>query len=71
MESAKTNIILLISYMSIQTLEMGVPSWRGGLRIWCCHCNTAGRCFGLGFAPWPGNFHMAVGAAKHISFLVK
>ena len=38
---------------NIQVLIVfGVPWWRRGLRIWCCHC------CGRGSIPGPGNFPM-------------
>ena len=37
---------------------LGVLLWYSGLRIWCCHCSSLGRCCGMGFDPWPWNFHM-------------
>ena len=37
----------------------GVPLWRSGLRIQCCHCCELNCCYGMGsIDPQPGNFHM-------------
>ena len=60
----KISSYILISDMNCQLHQFKkytaeeVPLWHSGLRIRCCCSCGRGRNCGVGFDPWPGDFHM-------------
>ena len=56
-ESIQHNFLTLLKYFKWEEKKkafQGIPLWKHGLKIRCCHHSNSGRCHGMGSVPGPG-----------------